>query len=241
METALITHADCLNHVTPAGHPEQVARLEHVLHALAPLDLNRITAPLAADDDLLRIHPRSYIDEIKQMRPESGTFQVDADTHMSPGSLDAAYRAAGGTLRAVDMVLRGEAKNAFVAARPPGHHAETATAMGFCLFGNVALGAKYALDYHGLKRVAVVDFDVHHGNGTQDILWDEPRALTITSQQMPLWPGTGAATETGEYDNVLNIPLAPETDGAAMRAVYTRTVFPRLRAFAPELILVSAG
>ena len=207
MKTALITHADCLDHVTPAGHPEQVARLEHVLHALAPLDLNRITAPLAADDDLLRIHPKSYIDEIKQMRPESGTFQVDADTHMSPGSVDAAYRAAGGTLRAVDMVLRGEAKNAFVAARPPGHHAETATAMGFCLFGNVALGAKHALDYHGLKRVAVVDFDVHHGNGTQDILWDEPRALTITSQQMPLWPGTGAATETGAYENVLNIPL----------------------------------
>ena len=160
---------------------------------------------------------------------------------MSPGSVDAAYRAAGGTLRAVDMVLRGEAKNAFVAARPPGHHAETVTAMGFCLFGNVALGAKHALDYHGLKRVAVVDFDVHHGNGTQDILWDEPRALTITSQQMPLWPGTGAATETGAYDNVLNIPLAPETDGATMRSVYTQTVFPRLREFAPELILVSAG
>ena len=166
---------------------------------------------------------------------------MDADTHMSPGSVDAAYRAAGGTLRAVDMVLRGEAKNAFVAARPPGHHAETATAMGFCLFGNVALGAKHALDYHGLKRVAVVDFDVHHGNGTQDILWDEPRALTITSQQMPLWPGTGAAMETGAYDNVMNIPLAPETDGAAMRSVYTQSVFPRLREFAPELILVSAG
>jgi len=113
--------------------------------------------------------------------------------------------------------------------------------MGFCLFGNVALGAKHALDYHDLKRVAVVDFDVHHGNGTQDILWDEPRALTITSQQMPLWPGTGATTETGAYENVLNIPLAPETDGATMRAVYTQTVFPRLREFAPELILVSAG
>ena len=146
MKTALISHADCLDHVTPAGHPEQVARLEHVLHALAPLDLNRVTAPLAADDDLLHIHPKSYIDKIKRMRPESGTFQMDADTHMSRGSVDAAYRAAGGTLRAVDLVLGGEAKNAFVAARPPGHHAETATAMGFCLFGNVALGAKHALD-----------------------------------------------------------------------------------------------
>lgn len=241
MKTALITHADCLDHVTPSGHPEQVARLEHVLHALAPLDLIRVTAPLAADDDLLRVHPKSYLDEIKRMRPDTGTVQVDADTHMSSGSVDAAYRAAGGTLRAVDMVLTGEAKNAFVATRPPGHHAETATAMGFCLFGNAALGAKHALDYHGLQRVAVVDFDVHHGNGTQDILWDDPRALTITSQQMPLWPGTGAANETGAHENVLNIPLEPETTGDTMRAVYSETVFPRLRAFAPELIIVSAG
>lgn len=241
MKTALITHADCLDHVTPSGHPEQVARLEHVLHALAPLDLIRVTAPLAADDDLLRVHPKSYLDEIKRMRPDTGTVQVDADTHMSSGSVDAAYRAAGGTLRAVDMVLTGEVKNAFVATRPPGHHAETATAMGFCLFGNAALGAKHALDYHGLQRVAVVDFDVHHGNGTQDILWDDPRALTITSQQMPLWPGTGAANETGAHENVLNIPLEPETTGDTMRAVYSETVFPRLRAFSPELIIVSAG
>lgn len=241
MKTALITHADCLDHVTPSGHPEQVARLEHVLHALVPLDLIRVTAPLAADDDLLRVHPKSYLDEIKRMRPDTGTVQVDADTHMSSGSVDAAYRAAGGTLRAVDMVLTGEAKNAFVATRPPGHHAETATAMGFCLFGNAALGAKHALDYHGLQRVAVVDFDVHHGNGTQDILWDDPRALTITSQQMPLWPGTGAANETGAHENVLNIPLEPETTGDTMRAVYSETVFPRLRAFSPELIIVSAG
>lgn len=241
MKTALITHADCLDHVTPSGHPEQVARLEHVLHALAPLDLIRVTAPLAADDDLLRVHPKSYLDEIKRMCPDTGTVQVDADTHMSSGSVDAAYRAAGGTLRAVDMVLTGEAKNAFVATRPPGHHAETATAMGFCLFGNAALGAKHALDFHGLQRVAVVDFDVHHGNGTQDILWDDPRALTITSQQMPLWPGTGAANETGAHENVLNIPLEPETTGDTMRAIYSETVFPRLRAFAPELIIVSAG
>ncbi len=241
MKTALITHADCLDHVTPSGHPEQVARLEHVLHALAPLDLIRVTAPLAADDDLLRVHPKSYLDEIKRMRPDTGTVQVDADTHMSSGSVDAAYRAAGGALRAVDMVLTGEAKNAFVATRPPGHHAETATAMGFCLFGNASLGAKHALENHGLQRVAVVDFDVHHGNGTQDILWDDPRALTITSQQMPLWPGTGAANETGAHENVLNIPLEPETTGDTMRAIYSETVFPRLRAFAPELIIVSAG
>jgi acetoin utilization deacetylase AcuC-like enzyme len=241
MKTALITHADCLNHITPTGHPEQVARLTHVLHALEPLDLNRVTAPMAADDDLLRIHPKSHIDALRDALPVEDTVAIDSDTHLSSGSLDAAYRAAGGTLRAVDMVLGGEAPNAFVAVRPPGHHAETETPMGFCLFGNVALGAKHALDYHGLKRVAVLDFDVHHGNGTQDLLWDEKRALTITSQQMPLWPGIGNADETGAYDNVINVPLPPESDGAHMRAVYAEKVFPALRAFNPDLILVSAG
>ena len=241
MKTALITHEECLNHITPPGHPEQVARLEYILEALKPLDLNRVTAPLAADDDLLRIHPKSHIDALHDAAPEAGSVAIDGDTHMFPGSLQAAYRAAGGVLRAVDMVLQGDAPNAFAAVRPPGHHAETQTAMGFCLFGNVALGAKHALDFHGLKRVAVVDFDVHHGNGTQDLLWDEPRALTITSQQMPLWPGTGAETDTGAYENVINIPLPPESDGKIMRAAYEARVFPKIKAFKPELILVSAG
>ena len=230
MKTALITHEECLNHITPPGHPEQVARLEYIVEALKPLDLNRVTAPLAADDDLLRVHPKSHIDALHDAAPEAGSVAVDGDTHMSPGSLQAAYRAAGGVLRAVDMVLQGDAPNAFAAVRPPGHHAETQTAMGFCLFGNVALGAKHALDFHGLKRVAVVDFDVHHGNGTQDLLWDEPRALTITSQQMPLWPGTGAETDTGAYENVINIPLPPESDGKIMRAAYEAVSYTHLRA-----------
>ncbi|MGB1152815.1 MAG: histone deacetylase family protein [Paracoccaceae bacterium] len=241
MKTALITHKECLNHITPPGHPEQVARLECILEALAPLELNRVNAPMAADDDLLRIHPKSHINALHNAAPEAGFTAIDGDTHMSPGSLQAAYRAAGGVLRAVDMVLQGDAPNAFAAVRPPGHHAETQTAMGFCLFGNVALGAKHALDYHGLKRVAVVDFDVHHGNGTQDLLWDEPRALTITSQQMPLWPGTGAETDSGAFDNVVNIPLPPGSHGAAMRAAYERIAFPRIKAFEPELIIISAG
>ena len=241
MKTALITHKECLNHITPPGHPEQVARLERILEALAPLELNRVNAPIAADDDLLRIHPKSHINALHDAAPEAGFTAIDGDTHMSPGSLQAAYRAAGGVLRAVDMVLQGDAPNAFAAVRPPGHHAETQTAMGFCLFGNVALGAKHALDYHGLKRVAVVDFDVHHGNGTQDLLWDEPRALTITSQQMPLWPGTGAETDSGAFDNVVNIPLPPGSNGAAMRATYERIAFPMIKAFEPELIIISAG
>ncbi|WP_170336516.1 histone deacetylase family protein [Ruegeria arenilitoris] len=241
MKTALITHADCLGHVTPQGHPERVERLKHILHALEPLDLQRVTAPLAADDDLLRIHPESHIRDIRSNRPNEGFKQIDGDTFMSPGSVDAAYRAAGAVVRAVDLVLGGEAPNAFCAIRPPGHHAERETAMGFCLFGNAALAAKHALDHHGLKRVAVVDFDVHHGNGTQDLLWDEPRALVITSQQMPLWPGSGRPDETGAYDTVLNIPLAPGSGGAEMRAAYETQAFPRLRDFKPELVIISAG
>ncbi len=241
MTTALLTHADCLNHETPPGHPEQVARLEHVLHALAALDLHRVTAPMAAEDDILRIHPAHYLEELRRKSPKMGQWQLDADTWMSPGTLDAAFRAAGAAVRAVDLVLSGEVGNAFCATRPPGHHAEVDTPMGFCLFGNAALAAKHALDHHGLKRVAVVDFDVHHGNGTQDLLWAEKRALLVTSQQMPLWPGTGDPEEDGAYGNIMNLPLRANSDGAAMREAYTEFAFPRLRAFKPELIIVSAG
>jgi len=241
MTTALITHADALTHITPPGHPERVARLEHVLHALEPLDLLRVTAPLAAEDDILRLHSEAYLRMLRDALPKEGLAQLDGDTFLSPGSLDAAFRGAGAALRAVDMVLAGEAGNAFCAMRPPGHHAETETPMGFCLFGNAALAAKHALDHHGLGRVAVVDFDVHHGNGTQDLLWDEARSLFFSSHQAPLWPGTGARDETGAHDNVVNLPLAPGSGGARMRALYEAEVFPRLRAFAPELLVISAG
>ena len=241
MKTALLTHADCLDHVTPEGHPERVARLEHVLHGLEALDLNRKTAPLAADDDLRRIHPDSYVQDIRRSAPSEGFRQIDGDTFVSAGSVSAAYRAAGAAVRAVDLVLGGEAPNAFCAVRPPGHHAERETAMGFCLFGNAALAAKHALDHHGLKRVAVVDFDVHHGNGTQDLLWDEARALVITSQQMPLWPGSGRSDETGAFDTIVNMPLPPQSGGPEMRAAYEALAFPRLRVFRPELIIISAG
>ena len=241
MTTALITHADCLEHVTPEGHPERVARLEHVLHALAGLDLRRETAPEATDADLHRVHPQRHIDRLASALPDRGFAQIDGDTFVSPGSLRAARRAAGAVLRAVDMVMAGEVANAFCAIRPPGHHAERETPMGFCLFGNAALAAKYALDHHGLSRVAVVDFDVHHGNGTQDLLWDEPRALFIGSHQMPLWPGTGSPEERGAHDNVLNIPLPPNSTGAEMRAAYVAQAFPRLEAFRPELVIISAG
>jgi len=239
--TALLTHADCLAHVTPAGHPEQVARLEAVLEALAPLDLLRSDAPLAEAAAILRVHPAQYLARLRAALPQDGGRALDSDTWLSPGSLDAAFRAAGAVVRAVDMVIAGEAGNAFCATRPPGHHAERATAMGFCLFSNVAIGVKHALDQHGLSRVAVVDFDVHHGNGTQDVLWDEARALMISSHQFPLYPGTGSAQERGAHGNILNLPLAPGSGGAVMRREYERQVFPRLREFAPELILISAG
>ena len=241
MTTALITHAECLEHVTPDGHPERVARLEHVLHALQDLDLKRETDPNVDPAHLAYVHPQSHIDAIASGVPTDGFNQLDGDTWLSPGSLRAAHRAAGAVVRAVDMVLGGEVGNAFCAIRPPGHHAETATPMGFCLFGNAAIAAKHALEGHGLSRVAVVDFDVHHGNGTQDLLWSEPRALVITSQQMPLWPGTGQPSERGAHDNVMNVPLAPRSGGAEMRAAYEAQVFPRLRDFEPELIIISAG
>jgi acetoin utilization deacetylase AcuC-like enzyme len=241
MTTALITHPDCLKQETPAGHPEQVARLARVLAALEGKALTHVKAPLAAEDDLLRVHPKSYVDSIRAAAPSEGLVQIDADTWMSPGSLAAAHRAAGGAVRAVDMVLGGEAGNAFVATRPPGHHAERETAMGFCLFGNVALAAKHALDHHGLRRVAVVDFDVHHGNGTQDLLEDDARAFFVSSHQFPLWPGTGTADETGPHGTVMNLPIPPGTGSDEFRRLYEERVFPRIEAFTPDLILVSAG
>ncbi|MGP6088115.1 histone deacetylase family protein [Antarctobacter jejuensis] len=240
MATALFNHADALDHVTPQGHPERVERVEHLLHALAGLDLDRRSAPEAEEAHLRYCHPQRYIDRIRGAIPASGQVQLDADTWLSPGSLRAALRAAGAAVAAVDAVLAGEVANAFCAMRPPGHHAETETPMGFCLFGNVAIAAKHALVSHGLGRVAVVDFDVHHGNGTQDLLWDEAKTLFIGSHQMPLWPGTGNADERGAHDNVLNLPLPPNSGGAEMRAAWTPALS-RLRAYQPDLLIISAG
>ena len=239
--TLIFAHATSAQHITPVGHPERVDRIAAVERGLAGLAVKRRISPLAAQADILRCHPQAYIDRIRLAEPASGTVQLDADTWMSPGSYQAALRAVGGACAAVDAVLAGQDKTAFVVARPPGHHAETATPMGFCLFGTVAIAAKRALYHHGLGRVAVVDFDVHHGNGTQDLLWGEPRAFLATSQQMPLWPGTGDPSETGAHGQILNLPLPPESTGATMRAAYEAQVFPALDAFKPDLILISAG
>ena len=242
--TLLVENPAGLDHLTPLGHPERVERLSEINEALsAPEfdDLTRMIAPMADEAVLLLGHPQSYIDWVRAQIPALGRAALDADTHASPGSLEAALRGVGGCIAAIDAVPGGQAKNAFVATRPPGHHAEKTRAMGFCLFSTVAIAARYALEHHGLSRVAVVDFDVHHGNGTQDVLWDEPRALFISSHQMPLYPGSGAANERGGSNNVLNLPLAPATDGAAMRRAFETQGFARLRDWAPELILISAG
>jgi acetoin utilization deacetylase AcuC-like enzyme len=241
MATALFSHPAHAAHVTPTGHPERVDRYGAVTDALAGLDLQRHDCPPADMADILRCHPARYADALQAAAPAAGFVQLDADTWMSPGTWDAASRAVGGVCLAVDAVMGGQAANAFAAVRPPGHHAEAETPMGFCLFGNVAIGAKRALDHHGAARVAVVDFDVHHGNGTQALLWDDPRALFFSSHQMPLWPGTGAPGERGAHGQIVNLPLPPGSDGAHMRRVYEAQVFPRLRDWKPDLILISAG
>jgi acetoin utilization deacetylase AcuC-like enzyme len=179
--------------------------------------------------------------QIREASPEQGMVQLDADTSMSPGTFEAALRAAGGAVHAVDQILAKKAKNAFVATRPPGHHAETARPMGFCLFDNAAIAARYAQDHHGVARAAIVDFDVHHGNGSQEIFWADKSVMYCSTHQMPLFPGTGAVGESGEHNTIVNAPLRPGDDGQAFRAAFENRVLPRLRDFKPELIIISAG
>ena len=244
MTTALLSHPDCLKHETPDGHPERVARLESILSRLdgpAFGDLARAEASECAAAHILRVHPKSYFDGISAAAPRSGTVSLDPDTHMSTGSFRSAMLAAGVGVKAVGLVLDGKFKNAFCATRPPGHHAETARAMGFCIFGNVAIAAKYALDAAGLERVAVVDFDVHHGNGTSDLLWSESRALFASTHQMPLYPGSGHKSETGKHGQIINAPLAPGSGGREFRRAMEDEILPRVEAHDPDLVLISAG
>jgi acetoin utilization deacetylase AcuC-like enzyme len=236
----IFSHAASSGHETPEGHPERAARMGAVLAGLDGLAAQWREMPRADEADILRAHTAQHLARVRGAAPRSGFAQLDGDTFMSQGSLEALMRAAGGACAAVDAVL-AEGGRAFVAARPPGHHAERGQAMGFCLFSTVAIAALRAIEHHGLSRVAVVDFDVHHGNGTQDILWDEARCFFTSTHQMPLYPGSGAAGERGAHGQMLNVPLRAGGGGAAMRAAYEGQVFPALRAFAPEIVIISAG
>ena len=244
MTTALITHAACIEHRTPPGHPERSERLESVLAALNAdefASLARYEAPKATEEELVRVHDGGYVREVLAAVPTTGYVQFDGDTYGSPGTGEAVLRAAGALVKGVDLVMRGEAANAFCAVRPPGHHALPDQAMGFCLFNNIAVGAAYARAAYGIKRVAVVDFDVHHGNGTQDMFYSDPDLFYAATHQSPLYPGTGRRSETGVAANILNLPLSPGSGSAQFRAAFENELIPALKRFRPELILISAG
>jgi acetoin utilization deacetylase AcuC-like enzyme len=239
----LFTHPSMLAHEAPPGHPEHAGRLKAVLDALDTMPLDRREAPLADVEAIERVHPQRYIEALEPAFAEAQDARVrlDPDTYLSAGSREAIYRAAGACVAAVDAVMSGEDAMAFCAVRPPGHHAEPISPMGFCIFNSVAIGAMHALDAHGLKRVAVIDFDVHHGNGTQTVAEKDPRLFFASTHQWPLYPGTGASNETGLAHNVVNVPLPAGAASAEWREAMETRVLPALDAFAPELILVSAG
>jgi acetoin utilization deacetylase AcuC-like enzyme len=244
MSTLLLSHLACLEHLTPMGHPERPDRLRAVEQALEDekfQTLAREQAPLAPLDIVALCHPIEYVEAIRNASPEEGMVRLDADTSMSSGSYEAALRAVGGGMQAVDEVMTGKAANAFVAVRPPGHHTEVARPMGFCLFNNAAIAARYAQKKHSVERVSIVDFDVHHGNGSQDIFWSDRTVMYCSTHEMPLFPGTGAVSERGEFNTVVNAPLRAGDSGDAFRTAFETAILPRLREFKPDLLVISAG
>jgi acetoin utilization deacetylase AcuC-like enzyme len=243
MATLYLTHDVCIEHDTGPGHPERPDRLRAIKivtdqPAFEPL--LREEAPMADVADLERVHPGEYIEAIRQSVPDEGLVRVDGDTVLSPKSWEAALRAVGSGIHAVDQVMTGKASNAFCAVRPCGHHAEQAIAMGFCVFNNVAIAGVYARANYGAERIAVVDFDVHHGNGTQAMFWEDEDLYFGSTHQMPLFPGTGSISETG-MGNICNAPLRAGDDGAAFRQAFESRILPALRSHHPDLILISAG
>jgi len=243
VKTLYYSHPDFLFHETGAGHPECTARLLKITKALeAPAfsNLIRESTPYGSEEQIRLIHPQSHIDALLEAIPEVGEHDMGYDIVLSPGSKNAAFRAVGAVCDAVDKILAGQADNAFCAVRPPGHHAEPLQAMGFCLFNNVAIAAEYARHHYQLQRIAIVDFDVHHGNGTQTAFYKQPNVLYASSHQMPLYPGTGHPSETGA-GNIINVPLAAGTTGVEFRKKYRDIILPALKKFNPDLLLVSAG
>ena len=242
MRTALLTHPDCVLHEMGQGHPESPQRLRSVMRALEESGLAArlmaTEAPAAGREHLERVHEPEHVDLVFSAAPDTGYAYLDPDTSMNPKSLSAALRAAGAVVKATDLVMAGEARNAFCAVRPPGHHATRGRAMGFCMFNNVAIGAAHALEAHGLERVAVLDFDVHHGNGTEDAFQDDPRVMLCSTFQHPYYPYSGADTRS---DHIINVPLPAMTDGRGFRAAVERDWIPALERHQPQLVFVSAG
>jgi acetoin utilization deacetylase AcuC-like enzyme len=247
MTTLLYMHPSSLEHDPGPGHPESPARMRAIMTILereerkgALIDVERREPPRATTEQLERVHTARYVEAVLGAVPASGHVRLDPDTAMSPGSGEAALRASGAAVAAVDGVVGGEATNAFCALRPPGHHAEAERAMGFCLFNQIAVGARHALDVHGVARVSIFDFDVHHGNGSQQTFEREPRVQYLSTHQWPLYPGTGAREETG-VGNIVNRPLPAGTGSREWRRVVDADILPAIDAFAPELIMISAG
>ena len=244
MTTLLVTHPAGLDHLTPAGHPERPERLRAIDKALEAERfhlLAREQAPMADDDLVMLCHPANYVEAIRRANPSEGMVRLDADTSMSPGTFEAALRAIGGAAMAADEVMAGKVKNAFCAVRPPGHHAEKMRPMGFCFFNTAAITARHVQKKHGAERVAIVDFDVHHGNGTQAIFWADPTVLYCSTHEMPLYPGTGATSERGDHDTIVNAPLRAGDGGARFKEAFETVILPRLTAFRPDFIVISAG
>jgi acetoin utilization deacetylase AcuC-like enzyme len=242
--TLFITHPACHEHRTPPDHPERPDRLrtiEQVLEHERFTFLQREQCPRAELEIVALCHPWEYIDRIRSAVPQIGLVHLDDDTVLSAGSFEASLRAAGGAILAVDEIMSGKAKNAFVAIRPAGHHAESTTAMGFCLFNNAAIAVRHAQRRYGAERVAIVDFDAHHGNGSQQIFWSDRAVMYCSTHEMPLFPGTGEWSECGEYNNVVNVPLRAGDGGETFREALDIAILPRLQNFSPDLIVISAG
>jgi acetoin utilization deacetylase AcuC-like enzyme len=242
--TLLLTHRASLDHLTPPGHPERPDRIRAIDQVLGESRFDKLVrqqAPEGSLDSVALCHNEHYVEELRHIAPSSGLIYLDGDTSMSPGTWEAVMRGVGGAVAATDAVMSGAHHNAFVAVRPPGHHAEIAKPMGFCFFDNAAIATRHAQRKYGIARAAVVDFDVHHGNGTQDIFWADKSVMYCSTHQMPLFPGTGARGERGEHDTIVNAPLAPEDGSAQFRAAFDNVILPQLQKFAPELIIVSAG
>ncbi|OJU25410.1 MAG: acetoin utilization protein [Nitrobacter sp. 62-13] len=244
MTTLVLTHPASLDHLTPPGHPERPDRIRVIDEVLTEdrfKCLARGEAPKGSLDSVALCHSEHYIAELRHRSPSDGLVYLDSDTSMSPGTWDAIMCGVGGAVAATDAVIAGRAGNAFVATRPPGHHAEAGRAMGFCFFDHAAIAARHAQRKHGIGRVAVVDFDVHHGNGTQDIFWADRTVMYCSTHQMPLFPGSGASSERGDHGTIVNAPLASGNGGAEFRSAFRNLILPRLETFAPELFVISAG